>query len=77
MTAEADMLRPSKRFVLPYEPEYTAHRADRRMIRAGELHRAAQQRTMAPAFVPVDPEWPAHEALRRSKRDVALEPPHH
>ena len=37
MTTEADMSRPSRRFVLPYEPEYTAHRTDRRMERIMQL----------------------------------------
>jgi hypothetical protein len=51
MTAEADMSRPSKRFILPYEPEYTAHRTDSRVGRTMRLHRAAQ-RVTGPNLVP-------------------------
>jgi hypothetical protein len=43
MAAEADMSRPSKRFVLPYEPEYTAHRTDGRAAKQG----SAAQRAVA------------------------------
>ena len=46
------MSRPSKRFVLPYEPEYTAHRTDTRIGRAGRLHRCARRLVAGPALVP-------------------------
>ena len=46
------MSRHSKRFVLPYEPEYTAHRTDRRMERAMQLHKLARQSVMSPSLVP-------------------------
>jgi len=52
MTAEVDMSRPSKRFVLPYEPEYTAHRTDPDMERVMQLHRLGRQRLMSPSLVP-------------------------
>lgn len=51
MTAEADMPRPARRFVLPYEPEYTAHRTDSRISRAMQLHRTVQ-RVAGPNLVP-------------------------
>ncbi len=73
MTAEVDMSRPSKRFVLPYEPEYTAHRTDQRAIRTTELHRAARQGAIGPTLVPADPEWPIDRTSRRGKPDLALE----
>jgi hypothetical protein len=37
MRIEADVSRPSKRFVLPYEPEYPAHRRDDRVSRITKL----------------------------------------
>jgi hypothetical protein len=46
------MSRPSKRFVLPYEPEYTAHRTDGRVGRAGQLHRLARRLVAGPTLVP-------------------------
>jgi len=46
------MSRLSKRFVLPYEPEYTAHRTDPRTGRAMQLHRLARQPVMSPSLVP-------------------------
>lgn len=49
---EAEMSQPSKRFVLPYEPEYTAHRTDSRIGRAGQLHRSVRRRVAGPALVP-------------------------
>lgn len=52
MPAEADMLRPSKRFVLPYEPEYTAHRTDRHMELVMHLHRLGRQRDLGPKLIP-------------------------
>jgi hypothetical protein len=56
MTAETDMSRPSKRFVLPYEPEYTAHRTDWRTKRAMQLHRLARrQHVMRPGLAPNAP----------------------
>jgi hypothetical protein len=54
MTIEADMSRPSKRFVLPYEPEYTAHRTDRRVGRTMRLHRIAAQGVPGPSLVPAE-----------------------
>ena len=52
MTAEIDMSRPSKRFVLPYEPEYTAHRTDRHLERIMQLHRLGRQYVMSPGLIP-------------------------
>jgi len=52
MTAEADMSQPSKRFILPYEPEYTAHRTDRHLERIMQLHRLERQRMTSPSLVP-------------------------
>jgi len=52
MTAETDMSRPSKRFVLPYEPEYTAHRTDRHMERVMQLHKLSRLRDVSPSLVP-------------------------
>ena len=49
---EADMSRPSQRFVLPYEPEYTAHRTDRRARRATQLHRLVRRNVVSPGLVP-------------------------
>jgi hypothetical protein len=46
------MSRPSRRFVLPYEPEYTAHRTDSRVGRAAQLHRFARRIVAGPALVP-------------------------
>ena len=67
MTTEADMSRPSKRFVLPYEPEYTAHRTDRRISRAMQLHRPAQS-VAGPSLVPDAGGDPvSDEGLRRLK----------
>ncbi|HEY7229028.1 MAG TPA: hypothetical protein VH558_01520 [Pseudolabrys sp.] len=42
---------PSKRFILPYEPQYTAHRTDSRVSRTMRLHRVAQ-RVTGPSLVP-------------------------
>jgi hypothetical protein len=52
MTIEADMSRPYKRFVLPYEPEYTAHRTNRRMERVMQLHKVVRQHIVSPSLVP-------------------------
>jgi hypothetical protein len=49
--AEANMSTRSKRFVLPYEPEYTAHRDDERACRVTQLHRKAREQA-GPAIVP-------------------------
>ena len=62
------MSRPSKRFVLPYDPEYTAHRTDSRTIRTMRLHRTAQ-RAAGPSLVPADTdgEAAADGPLRRTE----------
>lgn len=52
MIREAYMSQPSRRFVLPYEPEYAAHRTDRRIERAMQLHRLARRHVMSPSLVP-------------------------
>jgi hypothetical protein len=52
MTAKADMSRPSKRFVLPYESEYTAHRNDERASRMMWLRRKAREHVKGPAIMP-------------------------
>lgn len=46
------MSRPSKRFVLPYEPEYTVHRTDRRAGRALQLRRLVRRQVVSPGLVP-------------------------
>lgn len=46
------MSRPSRRFVLPYEPEYTAHRTDSRDGRAVQLRKFARGRVTGPVLVP-------------------------
>jgi hypothetical protein len=69
------MSQPSKRFVLPYEPEYTAHRTDRRVGRTAQLHRSPR-RVAGPALVPDDVDnEPALDgtARRKSNRAVGLE----
>jgi hypothetical protein len=48
------MSRPFKRFVLPYEPEYTAHRTDSRVARAGQVHRSVRRSVAGPPLVPHD-----------------------
>ncbi len=40
-----------KRFVLPYEPEYTAHRDDERACRVTQLHLKAREQAV-PALMP-------------------------
>jgi hypothetical protein len=43
MTARPDTSRLSKRFVLPYESEYTAHRKDERASRVTQLRLRARE----------------------------------
>ncbi len=52
MTAEAAMSRPSKRFVLPYESEYTVHRNDERASRMMRLRLKAREHVKGPAIMP-------------------------
>lgn len=54
MSAKPHMSGPSKRFILPYEPEYTGHRSDSRTHRAAQLHRSARRRGAAPALASRD-----------------------
>lgn len=42
----------SKHFVLPYEPDYTAHRTDDHARRVTELHMKAREPVAAPPLVP-------------------------
>lgn len=42
----------SRRFVLPYEPDYTAHRNDKRARRVTKLHRKVRKQVLAPAIAP-------------------------
>jgi hypothetical protein len=68
---------PSKRFVLPYEPEYTAHRTDCRVGRAVQLHSWTRRRMAGPALAPQDADnEPAFGGTLRRKagQSVELEP---
>jgi hypothetical protein len=51
-TIEANMPMRIRRFVLPYEPEYTAHRNDARISRITELHRKLRDRVLSPPIAP-------------------------
>lgn len=74
MAAEADMSRPSKRFVLPYEPEYTAHRTDRRTERAMQLRQLGRQHVMSPGLVPRASEGRSAAGNGSTRHDRAPEP---
>ncbi len=66
------MSQPSKRFVLPYEPEYTAHRTDSRIGRTAQLHRSAR-RVTGPALVPNDVDnEPVLDGTARRKSSQAV-----
>lgn len=52
MTTEAGVPNRSKRFVLPYEPDYTAHRNNERASRVAQLHLKAREQVLAPAIAP-------------------------
>ena len=52
MSIEADVSRPSKRFVLPYEPEYMAYRRDDRVSRAAKLHPRLRDEDFSPPIKP-------------------------
>ena len=47
---------PSKHFVLPYEPNYTAHRTDDHARRVTELHLKAREPLHGPSLAPELPE---------------------
>jgi len=59
--------RPRKRFVLPYEPEYTAHRRDDNVRRVTRLHLNLRE---SPSIVP---RAPRSERLRQNKRSAATQ----
>jgi hypothetical protein len=65
MTLEAGMPNRSKRFVLPYEPEYTAHRNDEQISRVTKLHLKAREYVQGPAIAPeladMEDADPAHD----------------
>lgn len=42
----------SKHFVLPYEPDYTAHRTDEHARRVTELHLKAREPVTGPPLAP-------------------------
>lgn len=42
----------SRHFVLPYEPEYTAHRTDDQARRVTELHLKAREPVAGPPLAP-------------------------
>ena len=46
----------SKHFVLPYEPDYTAHRTDDHIRRVTELHLKARELVPGPSLVPELPD---------------------
>jgi hypothetical protein len=52
MSKEVDMPRPFKRFVLPYESEYTAHRDDERTSQVTRLRLKAREYVRGPAIMP-------------------------
>jgi hypothetical protein len=68
------MSRPSKRFVLPYEPEYTTHRTDRHLERIMQLHRLGRQRLMSPSLVPHASAGEGGPGDSATGHDRALEP---
>lgn len=70
------MSRPSKRFVLPYEPEFTAHRTDRRMERSMRLHKLAREHVISPGLVPhaAVAEPAAVSGSTRRQPDLELQP---
>lgn len=72
MTAEADMSRPSKRVVLPYESEYTAHRNDERASRVMWLRLKAREHVKGPAIMP-DLADMDHLDPNRSEKRLRLE----
>ncbi len=55
-------------FVLPYEPEYTAHRDDERACRVTKLHLKAREYVQGPAIAPelldIEDADPAHDLPR-------------
>lgn len=82
MSTEARMSRPSKRFVLPYEPEYTAHGGDSPIGRARRPPRA-RQRTGTVLTPGESQAGPAVDATLRRNKGRAVErersenlPPH-
>jgi hypothetical protein len=67
------MSRPSKRFVLPYEPEYTAHRSSR-VARSGQPHRSARRWVAGRALVPCGPDnEPGLDGASARKSNPAVE----
>ena len=68
MTLEAAMPNRSKRFVLPYEPEYAAHRNDEQISRVTKLHLKAREYVRGPAIAPeladMEDADPAHDLPR-------------
>jgi len=51
----------SKHFILPYEPDYTAHRSDDHTRRVTELHLKAREPMPGPSLVPEITELEAQE----------------
>ena len=67
------MSRPSKRFILPYEPEYTVHRTDRRAGRAMQLRRLVRRHVISPGLVPGAGAGESAAGDETSRRDQAPE----
>jgi hypothetical protein len=57
--------REPKRFVLPYEPEYTAHRSDDRVCRTTHLHLHQREQVFGP---PLAPELPGSDRSDSKKK---------
>lgn len=68
MTLEVVMPNWPKRFVLPYEPDYTAHRSEKQASRVTRLHLKAREKVQGPPIAPelaeMDSADPEHKLPR-------------